>query len=74
MLNTDDELSEADTDAGIETDSNIGLKTGYSSEPDFDLNNIDEADLVSGVLATEADKFRISKKKKCKSIKSDAAK
>ncbi len=62
VLNANDEFSETDTDAGVETDSNIGSKTGYGpdseagSESDFDLNNTDKTDLVSGVLATEADK------------------
>lgn len=72
VLNTNNELSAADTDTGVETDSDIGSKTGYvpgleaGSEPDFDFDNADKVDLVSGVLATEADKSQINKKKSVK--------
>lgn len=80
VLNADNKLSEADTNASVETDLDIGSKTGYRpgsetrSEPDFDLDNADKANLVSGVLATEANKSQISKKKERKSNKSDADK
>lgn len=80
VLNANNELSEANTNIDIETNSDTSLRTGYrpssktGSEPDFDLNNIVEADLVFGVLATETDKSRINKKKECKSNKSDVAK
>ncbi len=80
VLNANNELSELNTDADIETDFDTSVKTGYGpgseagSKPDFELNNIDKADLVSGVLAIEIDKSRTSKKKQCKSNKSDVAK
>lgn len=43
------------SDAGSRTGYGLGSEAG--SEPDFELDNADKADLVSGVLATEADEF-----------------
>lgn len=62
VLNANNELFKVDTDVGVEIDLDIGSKIGYQpgseagSEPDFDIDNADKADLISEVLATEADK------------------
>lgn len=80
VLNANDELSKANTDICVETDSDTSSITGYepSSEVDsklnFDHNNTDKANLISGVLATEVDKSWISLNKERKSNKSDIAK
>ena len=49
-----------------------GSKAG--SKADFDLNDDEEADLISGILATEADETELNKGKEQKRNKSDAAK
>ncbi len=62
VLNANNELSTADTDVCVETDSDTSSKTGYGSssevdsKPNFNYNNTDKANLISEVLATEADK------------------
>ena len=72
VLNTDSDVIDADLDAGSEADLEAGSRS--CSEADFDLDDVNKADLVSGVLATEADKSRISKKIKHRNNKSDATK
>ena len=72
VLNADNNVTNADLDAGLEAGSEVG--SGACSGADFDLDDADKADLVSGVPATKADKSRISKKKEGRSNKSDAAK
>lgn len=64
VLNADEDLSDAESVAG----------SAAGSEADFDIDDVDEADLISGLLATEADETQLSKKKERKSNKSDAAK
>lgn len=64
MLNANNDVTNADSDAGLEASSEAGLRA--SSEANFDLNNTKKADLVSGVLAIKADKSRISEKKSIK--------
>lgn len=62
MFNINNKLSKANTNAGIEIDLGINSRTSYRPglkadfEPDFDLNNADEVDLISRVIATETDK------------------
>lgn len=68
MLNANDNFSNASS----KVDSETGSKTGLEAK--FDFNNNDKANLVSRVLATEADKSQISKNKKHKSYKSDVPK
>lgn len=63
-LNVNDNVTNADSDTSSKADS----------EANLDLENTDEADLISRLLATEANKSRISKKKEYKSNMSDAAK
>lgn len=53
VLNIDNDLSKADSDTGVETGSETSY--GLGSEPNFNLNNVDEASLVSGVLVTKVD-------------------
>ncbi len=68
MLNVNDNFSNANPKVDSETSSKTSL------EAKFNFNNNDKADLVSRVLATEADKSRMSKNKKHKSYKSDVPK
>lgn len=62
MLNANNKLFKANIDVGMEINPDTNLKTSdkpcseAGSEPDFDLNNVNKADLVSRVLRTEADK------------------
>lgn len=72
VLNTDDNVTDANSDAGSKASSKTG--SGACLKVDFDLNNADKVDLLSGVLATEANKSQISKKKNHRSNKSDATK
>lgn len=72
VLNANDDVSNVNSDAGSKVDSKIGLRA--CSESDFDLNNVDKANLVSEVLATEVDKSQIKKKKEHKSNKSNVVK
>ena len=61
MLNADNDVTNADSDTGSE--ASLEASSEACSEADLDLDNVDKADLVYGVLATEADKSQISKKK-----------
>ena len=62
MLNANNDITNANSNASSEA----GLKTGSKacSEVDFNLDNANKADLVFRVLAIEADKSQISKKKR----------
>ena len=72
VLNANNDVTDTDSDAG--SAAGLEASAGACSEADFNLDNADKADLISGVLATEADKSRISKKKEPRSNKSNAAK
>lgn len=72
VLNADNNIANANSDTGLKTGSEAG--SGACLEADFNLDNIDKADLVSGVLAIEADKSQIGKKKENKSNKSNIVK
>lgn len=60
VFNTNNDLSKA----GSETDYRLGSKVSF--EPNFDLNDVDKADLVSKVLAIKTNKSQINKKKSVK--------
>ena len=64
VLNADDDVSDTSSLATSEA----------GSETDFDINHNDEADLISGVLATEVNETHFNRKKERKISKSDAAK
>ena len=68
VLNANKDFSNASSEAGSEADLEARLKA------DFDFNNNDKANLVSGILVTEANKSRTNKNKECKSNKFDAVK
>ncbi len=57
MFNTNNDLSNTDSMVELEAELEVSL------EAEFNLDDGDQADLISGVLATETDKTRISKKK-----------
>lgn len=64
VFNANDNITNADSDAGSKAGSEVGLKA--SSKTDFNYNHAKKADLVFEVLAIEADKSQISKKKSIK--------
>lgn len=64
VLNTNDNVTNANSNAGSEASLEAGLEAG--SKTNSNLNNIDKVDLISRVLVTKANKSRISKKKSIK--------
>lgn len=54
MLNANDDVTNANSDADLEAGSEAGL--GTDLKVDFNLDDAEEANLVSRVLTTEADK------------------
>lgn len=72
MLNINNKLFEADTDADIKIDLDTNFRTSYEFslkadfEFDLDFNHINKADRISGILVIEADKSPINKKKSIK--------